>query len=133
MLGRFRNYEGDACASFREEGPGGAGAHHMVAGATSITASVKGSLRRPPAALDPRLLRQLTHRNPRCPLFVKKMVEPLPIAQHVEALGHEMPVKGRIPPGTVSFAQELPVVLSTNPEEVVDDPAAQQVVVAVRQ
>jgi hypothetical protein len=48
-------------------GPGRAGAHHMVAGATFTTACVKGSLRRPPAALDPLLLHQLTHGNPRSP------------------------------------------------------------------
>ena len=42
--------------------PGQTVAHPMVAGASITTAGVKGSLRRPPA---PRLLRQLTNRNPR--------------------------------------------------------------------
>ena len=51
------------------EGPGIAGANHMVAGAVFATACLKGPLRRPPAALDPRLLRQITHTNPRSPFF----------------------------------------------------------------
>ncbi len=38
--------------------PGQAGADHMVAGEDSTTASVKGSLRRPPAALAPAFLPQ---------------------------------------------------------------------------
>jgi acyl-CoA thioesterase len=41
----------------------------MIAGAAFATACIKGPLRRPPAALDPRLLRQFTHTNPRSPNF----------------------------------------------------------------
>ncbi len=59
------------------EGPGIAGANHMVAGAVFATACLKGPLRRTPAALDPRLLRQITHTNPRSPK--KKTVSRKPL------------------------------------------------------
>ncbi len=42
-----------------------AGTRFIVAGEDSTTAGAKGSLHRPPAALDPRLLRQITHTYPR--------------------------------------------------------------------
>jgi hypothetical protein len=44
--------------------PGYAGADHTVAGEDFTTAGVKGSLRRPPAALDPRLLRRIDPHKP---------------------------------------------------------------------
>jgi len=70
LFGHFQTYEGDTCASLREEARPVGRARHMLAGVTFTAANVKGPLRRPPAALDPRLLRQLTHGNPRSPEIV---------------------------------------------------------------
>jgi hypothetical protein len=52
----------------KDPGPG-AEAFVMITGEDFTTACLKGPLRRPVAALDPRLLRQLTHTNPRSPVI----------------------------------------------------------------
>ena len=69
-------------------GPGGAGAHIMMTGGSSATACVNGPLRRPPAALDPRLLRQFTHTNPRSPSFFGTPRERNLLCPSIDVIGH---------------------------------------------